>query len=76
MALSGGFSKKDVIKNIEKYFGKMPKGVKGEKVKVKEIVKLIIEWLKIIPGASRYFLEQEAKIKTDKILKLKKPHTK
>lgn len=46
--------------------------VRKTKVKVKEIVKLIIEWLKIIPGVNRYFLEQEAKIKTDKILKLKK----
>jgi len=46
------------------------------KIKVKEIIKLIIEWLKIIPGVNKYFLEQEAKIKTDKILKLKKPHTK
>jgi len=42
------------------------------KIKVKEIFKLIIDWLKIIPGVNKYFLEQEAKIKTDKILKLRK----
>lgn len=35
---------------------------------VKKIFQLIRAWLKIIPGVNRYFLEQEAKIKTDKIL--------
>lgn len=42
------------------------------KIKIREILKLIIEWLKLIPGINRFFLEQEAKIKTDKILRLKK----
>lgn len=42
------------------------------KVKVKEVIKLIMAWLKMIPGVNKYFIEQEAKIKTDKILKLKK----
>ena len=42
------------------------------KVKVKNIIKLIKSWLKIIPGINKFFLEQEAKIKTDKILNLKK----
>lgn len=41
------------------------------KVKVNKILQLIIKWLKLIPGINRYFLEQEAKIKTDKILKIK-----
>ncbi len=41
-------------------------------VKVKRILKLITKWLKVIPGINKFFLEQEAKIKTDKILKLKK----
>jgi len=45
--------------------------LKKTKIKVKEVVKLIVNWLKIIPGVSKYFIEQEAKIKTDKILKLK-----
>lgn len=40
------------------------------KVKVKKIVDLIREWLKLIPGVNTYFLEQEAKIKTDRLLKL------
>ncbi len=42
------------------------------KIKIRKILKLIIEWLKLIPGINRFFLEQEAKIKTDKILRLKK----
>lgn len=40
--------------------------------KVKKVIELIRKWLKIIPGVNRYFLEQEAKIKADKIIKLKK----
>ncbi len=42
------------------------------KIKVKKIFKLIIEWLSMLPGVNRFFLEQEAKIKTDKIIELKK----
>lgn len=38
------------------------------KVKLSEITKLIMGWLKIIPGVNKFFLEQEAKIKTDKLL--------
>jgi len=41
------------------------------KVKVNKIIKLIKNWLGIIPNANKYYLEQEAKIKTDKLLKLK-----
>ncbi len=42
------------------------------KVKVKKILKLIRNWLKVIPGMNKFFLEQEAKIKTDKIIALAK----
>lgn len=41
------------------------------KVKVKKIISLIRNWLLIIPGVNKFFLEQEAKIKADKIIKLK-----
>lgn len=40
-------------------------------VKVKKIIRLIMDWLKMLPGINRFFLEQEAKIKTDKIVALK-----
>jgi len=43
----------------------------GVKIKVKKILELVVGWLKMIPGVNQYFLEQEAKIKTDKILELK-----
>ncbi len=42
------------------------------KIKIKKIIEIIKIWLKIIPKINRYFLEQEAKIKADKIIKLKK----
>ncbi len=38
------------------------------KVNAKKIFSLLREWLKLIPGVNRFFLEQEAKIKTDKLL--------
>lgn len=45
--------------------------MKQAKVKAKQIFELIINWLKIIPGVNRFFLEQEAKIKTARILAIK-----
>ncbi len=41
------------------------------KVKVKEILNLIKDWLKLLPGINKFFLEQEAKIKTDRLLNLR-----
>ena len=41
-------------------------------VKIKKIFKLILEWLMLLPGINKFYLEQEAKIKADKILALKK----
>ena len=43
--------------------------IQDAKATFKKIFKLVISWLKIIPGVNRFFLEQEAKIKADKILK-------
>ncbi|MDD2646990.1 MAG: hypothetical protein PHV78_03895 [Patescibacteria group bacterium] len=40
------------------------------KFTVKKILELIYNWLKILPGVNRFFLEQESKIRTDKILAL------
>jgi hypothetical protein len=34
----------------------------------RKILHLIKRWLRLIPGVNRFFLEQEAKIKTDKIV--------
>ncbi len=41
-------------------------------IKVKEIFRLLVEWLRLLPGVNKFFIEQEAKIKADKILTLKK----
>lgn len=40
------------------------------KVKMKRIWELIRGWLRLIPGVSSFFVEQEAKIKTDQLLLL------
>lgn len=37
---------------------------------LKKIVNLIVAWLRVIPNVNRFYLEQEAKIKADKIMKL------
>lgn len=42
--------------------------VQAAKINAKKIFQLIRDWMRIIPGVNRFFLEQEAKIKTDKIL--------
>jgi hypothetical protein len=45
--------------------------IQSGKVNIKKIRNLIIRWLRVIPGVNRYFLEQEAKIKTDRISEMK-----
>lgn len=42
------------------------------KVNIGKIVNLIKKWLSLLPGVNKMFLEQEAKIRTDEIMKLKK----
>ncbi len=44
----------------------------GAKIKIQTILNLIREWLQLIPGVNKFFVEQEAKIKTDKILQKNK----
>lgn len=39
--------------------------------KLSKIINLIKKWLQLIPGVNKFFLEQEAKIKADKIMRLK-----
>lgn len=40
------------------------------KLTARKVLHLIRAWLKLIPGVNKYFLEQEAKLKTDEIIKL------
>lgn len=44
----------------------------GAKVQARRIVRLIADWLRVLPGLSRFFIEQEAKIKADRVLALKR----
>src|SRR3989344_5294375 len=48
----------------QKIYGLLQKA----KVKAQDIINLIVSWLRLISGVNRYYLEQEAKIKTDAIL--------
>lgn len=60
----------------EETAGKIAQMLESVRVQSQRVLSLIKDWLKIIPGVNRFFLEQEAKIKTDKILTLaetKKP---
>lgn len=41
----------------------------GKSVAVK-ILEIIRKWLRLIPGVNKFFIEQEAKIKTDKIIQI------
>lgn len=44
--------------------------IKGGIMQIKKILQWIRSWLMIIPGVNTFFLEQEAKIKADKINEL------
>lgn len=41
------------------------------KYKVQAIITLIKKWLSMLPGVNQFFIEQETKIKTDEIIRLK-----
>jgi hypothetical protein len=50
---------------------KIEKLLEKTKVSIGKIVNLIRKWLSLIPGVNKFFLEQEAKIKADEIIKLR-----
>lgn len=60
------FKKKGEVTAIE-----ISKILKSSKIKIKKIINLILDWLKLIPGVNKYFLAQEAKIKSDKVMMLR-----
>lgn len=55
----------------DEVLGKIRLLMNKTKINIKKIIKLLLSWLKILPGINKFFLEQEAKIKADKILALK-----
>ncbi|MCB9802668.1 hypothetical protein H6761_01440 [Candidatus Nomurabacteria bacterium] len=50
--------------------------LKSGKAKMKKIIDLIFQWLRIIPKVNKHFLQQEAKIKADAILNMYKQENK
>jgi hypothetical protein len=38
------------------------------KIRTKKILEMVRAWLRLVPGINRFFLDQEAKIKTDAII--------
>ena len=54
----------------EETAGKIQAILASAKVNAKKILDLIRDWLKMIPGVNKFFLEQDAKIKTDRLMLL------
>jgi hypothetical protein len=52
----------------EKAASKIDQLIRSTKVTAKKVLDIIRNWLKSIPGMNKHYFEQEAKIKTDKIL--------
>lgn len=52
----------------EKTAGEIQTLMQSFKATTKKIIDLLKKWLLIIPGINKFFLEQEAKIKADKIM--------
>ena len=44
--------------------------IRQTKINVRKIIQLILSWLKLLPISNKYFLEQEAKIKAEEILRI------
>lgn len=55
----------------EKTATKIERLLSEAKVKTGKILNLILAWLRLIPGVNQFFLNQEAKIKTDRLIKMK-----
>ncbi|MBL7053670.1 hypothetical protein ISS06_00505 [Patescibacteria group bacterium] len=60
--------KKEFKKQGEETAFKIDEIISKTKIAIYKIIGLIKKWLIIIPGVNKFFLEQETKIKTEKIL--------
>ncbi|MFZ4648652.1 MAG: hypothetical protein ACOYMB_03410 [Patescibacteria group bacterium] len=56
----------------EKTVKKINELIEKGKLSLDFLAKLIKKWLSIIPGVNKFFLEQDAKIKADKIMEINK----
>ena|SRR3989344_4299759 len=59
----------DFKKHGEEAATKIKQLVHKGKYTVRDIIAVIIGWLRTLPGINKFFLEQEAKIKADKIIR-------
>jgi hypothetical protein len=57
-------------KKGEETTAKIVKLMRSAKSTFRKIFDLIRKWLKIIPGVNKFFIDQEAKIKADKIVEI------
>lgn len=60
----------DFKKRGEEISLKIVKLLQKSSVSFNKIVNLVISWLRIIPNVNKFYLEQEAKIKADRIMRL------
>lgn len=65
-------NKEEFKKSGEEAVVKINELMSKAKINISKIIKVIRDWLSKIPKVNKFFLEQEAKIKADKIIKLKK----
>ncbi len=65
-----GRLKEQFKKEGEETASKIERIIESAKIVAGRIFNLIISWLKIIPSINKFFVFQEAKIKTDKIIAL------
>ena len=56
----------------EKTARRIEVALKIAKTALTDLIKIIREWLIALPGVNRFFVEQEAKIKADKLIHLRK----
>ena len=56
----------------EEVAGQVADMVRNFRVKVKKVLQLVRDWLLTLPGVNKFFLEQEAKIKTDRVIELER----
>lgn len=48
--------------------------IEKAKITARKVLALVSNWLKMIPGVNRFFLEQEVKIKTEEILRYEREY--
>lgn len=55
----------------EKAAARIEEQLAKPRINIKEILHIIREWLKLLPGVNKFFIEKEVKIKTERILMIK-----